>query len=219
MEWAGRLRFPCPVQASSAAPARSVIMVRNGSLPPAGRRGRRFLAPLLLGALCGGCAAMERMDYLDRIFEPERFARPVPAAQPAPGGALPSEPDAETVVAMEPLPDPVPLPASQRTAPSPPAREAVPATLPAGPDDATRLRATLRRNPWLTRFWSELTAAQQGRVEQRLRRGETPAAEAAGAWDSMGLADRARLVFGDRPDPGGPGPGAPRGGANWASRP
>lgn len=188
--------------------------------PGRGRPHRRHaIALLALGPLLAGCEALERMDYLDRIFEPERFARPVPAAQPQPEPLPPaaSEPSTETVVAMEPLPDPAPLPARQRAAPPPAAPE--PAAL-TEVEGESRLRSTVRRNPWLTRFWSELTAAQQLRVERQLRRAENPpAAEPAGAWDSMGLADRARLVFGDRPGPEAPDPSERREGSNWASRP
>jgi hypothetical protein len=48
----------------------------------------------------------------------------------------------------------------------------------------------VRQHPWLTRFWSELRLTEQARIARQL-----PAAEdLPGTWDSMGLADRARLV-------------------------
>jgi hypothetical protein len=73
---------------------------------------------------------------------------------------------------MEPIPDPEP------------------AEDPA-PDPAVRRAALLRQNPWLSRFWSELTPAQQQRVARRLT-GE----DASSRWDRLGLADRVTLLFG-----------------------
>ncbi|TDH61831.1 hypothetical protein E2C06_14960 [Dankookia rubra] len=150
--------------------------------------GRSFLALLCLLSLAG-CQAMNQVTALDRFFEPERFgAKPAPAraarppspAQPAPAPARVPEP-APTVVAMEPLPDPAPVSAAQR----PPAPAPV---APADPEAA--LRQTVRQHPWLTRFWSELRPTEQARIARQL-----PAAEdLPGTWDSMGLADRARLV-------------------------
>jgi hypothetical protein len=142
--------------------------------------GRPYLALLCLLPLAG-CAAMNQVTPLDRLFEPERFAaKPAPAQasppEPAPAPAPAPEP---AVVAMEPRPDPAPVPASHR----PP-----PAVAPADPDAA--LRQTVRQHPWLTRFWSELRVTEQARIARQL-----PAAEdLPGTWDSMGLADRARLV-------------------------
>jgi hypothetical protein len=142
--------------------------------------GRPYLALLCLLPLAG-CAAMNQVTPLDRLFEPERFAaKPAPAqaSPPAPAPAPAPAPE-PAVVAMEPRPDPAPVPASHR----PP-----PAVAPADPDAA--LRQTVRQHPWLTRFWSELRLTEQARIARQL-----PAAEdLPGTWDSMGLADRARLV-------------------------
>jgi hypothetical protein len=144
--------------------------------------GRPYLALLCLLPLAG-CAAMNQVTPLDRLFEPERFAaKPAPAqaSPPAPAPAPAPAPE-PAVVAMEPRPDPAPVPASHR--PPPP-----PAVAPADPDAA--LRQTVRQHPWLTRFWSELRLTEQARIARQL-----PAAEdLPGTWDSMGLADRARLV-------------------------
>jgi hypothetical protein len=70
-----------------------------------------------------------------------------------------------------------------------------PATTPEAPppDPAVRRAALLRQNPWLSRFWSELTQPQQARVARRVTEGD-PAA----AWDRMGLAERVRLIYGER---------------------
>ena len=127
---------------------------------------------------------MNQVTPLDRLFDPERFgAKPAPAraAPPVPRAAPAPAPDpAPTVVAMEPLPDPAPVAATHRPPPAPPT--------PADPDAA--LRQTVRQHPWLTRFWSELRPTGQARVARQL-----PAAgDLPGTWDSMGLADRARLV-------------------------
>jgi hypothetical protein len=147
--------------------------------------GRTYLALLCLLPLAG-CAAMNQVTPLDRLFEPERFAaKPAPPAQatpPRPAPApTPAPAPAPAVVAMEPRPDPAPVPASHRLPPPP-------AVAPADPDAA--LRQTVRQHPWLTRFWSELRVTEQARIARQL-----PAAEdLPGTWDSMGLADRARLV-------------------------
>jgi hypothetical protein len=66
----------------------------------------------------------------------------------------------------------------------------------------------VRREAWVTRFWEQLTHAQRRRVLTRMRRGEPPLAsteaEAAPAWDGLGLPERDALVFG----PGLPRPGS-----------
>jgi hypothetical protein len=66
------------------------------------------------------------------------------------------------------------------------------------PADTPRER--LRQNRWLAQFWEELTPGQRRRVESRMRRSQPPIAadqESAGsAWDTLGLAERDRLVFG-----------------------
>ncbi|MDO9708144.1 hypothetical protein [Paracraurococcus lichenis] len=190
----------------------------HGTPPVSATRRWRLLWPWLL--LLPGCEALYQPTPFDRLFDPARYAAPAPAPAP-PAPPEPAAAPPETVVAMAPIPDPPEAtPAAARAAGPEPA--AAPAE-----SEETRLRHALRRNPWLTRFWSELTAAQQVRVERGLRRAGTPPAEPvgtppegpAGAWDSMGLADRARLVLGPAGAPEAPGPAERREGSSWASRP
>lgn len=78
-----------------------------------------------------------------------------------------------------------------RLAPAPPP--------PAPPPSPVGLPERVRREPWLTRFWEQLTPAQRNRVLARLRRAEPPVTDAAAAapvWDSLGLPERDALVFG-----------------------
>lgn len=137
------------------------------------------------------------------------------------------------VVAMEPRPNP---PSSSAAAADgsaqpnrPRAAEPRPETFagagssaaPQATDDPeARTRLLVRQNPWLTRFWMELTPAQQSRVERQLRRGDVvlavESAEPAVAWDSMGLADRAALIFGRGQPPERPAPPERRDGSTWA---
>ena len=136
------------------------------------------------------------------------------------------------VVAMEPRPNPPPSSAAadgnaQPTS-RPRAAEQRPETLAgagsaapqATTDPEARTRLLVRQNPWLTRFWMELTPAQQSRVERQLRRGDVvlavESAEPAVAWDSMGLADRAALIFGRGQPPERPAPPERRDGSTWA---
>lgn len=116
-------------------------------------------------------ARLRQIDLLDRVFEPERF-RPVPAPAPVP----------EPVPAPEPIAIQAPDPAPWYPEPDPePVRAA---------DPALRTQALLRQQPWVTRFWSELTTAQQARVGRRLP------GDSAARWDGMGLAERVALLFG-----------------------
>jgi hypothetical protein len=152
--------------------------------------GRRIAALLCLLLPLAGCEAMNQVTVLDRIFEPERFGpKPAPPPQAAPA---PKPAPAPAVVAMEPLPDPEPVPASPLAA-SPVAANHRPVAPPEDPE--ARLRQTVRQHPWLTRFWSELTITEQARIARQLPPDDDP----PGTWDSMGLADRARLV-GPPPD-------------------
>ncbi len=128
--------------------------------------------PLVILALLPACEAaqgidarLRRIDLLDRVFEPARF-RPVPAP--------------------EPVPEPVAIPAPD---PAPWFPEVEPEPVRAA-DPALRTQALLRQQPWVTRFWSELTTAQQARVGRRLP------GDSAARWDGMGLADRVALLFG-----------------------
>jgi hypothetical protein len=158
---------------------------------------RKAVALLLLLAL-PGCqaaqdldAALRRVDVLDRVFEPGRFRSPPPQAVP------PAEPEPEPEpVAKAPEAEPLPAAApadlampevAPVTEPAP-AAEAPPQPVQAAPPSAATL---LRRNPWLSRFWGELTPAQQARVARRMPGGASPE-----AWDRMGLGERVRLVYG-----------------------
>jgi hypothetical protein len=76
-----------------------------------------------------------------------------------------------------------------RPAPSAPSRAPAPAATPAA---APSLETRIRREPWLTRFWEELTPAQRRRVRTRMRAASPEAA--ALAWDPMGLPERAALM-------------------------
>ena len=82
------------------------------------------------------------------------------------------------VVAMEPRPNP---PVSKYTPPDNP-------------------RDRLRQNRWLAQFWEELTPAQRRRVEARMRRAQPSIGSdqdsVRSTWDTLGLAERDRLVFG-----------------------
>jgi hypothetical protein len=203
-------------------------MARNavGSSPKNGRpvqamRRNVALVVLLLAPALSGCETMERMDYLDRFFDPALRARSVAGMEPVrnPGDPAPTANGGfqqASVVAMEPVrgagdafpaadwnPEPASVVAMEpvRSAGDQNTRTASLRAAEPPMDAETRTRLLVRQNPWLTRFWMELTPAQQARVERRLRRGNVSPASgqadpAAAAWDPMGLADRARLVFG-----------------------
>lgn len=131
-------------------------------------------------------AAMRRVDVLDRAFGGAPTPPPPPAPPPDPGPPKEAEP--------EPIPEPLSVPTVE-VEPPPPVVAQAPAA-PAAPDPARRRAALIRDYPWLTRFWAELNAEQQGRVRRALaRRGVR--SEPAGIWDPLGLAERVRLVFGD----------------------
>ena len=91
-----------------------------------------------------------------------------------------------------------------RAPPRPPGRRHPPRS-PPPPAPPPSLATRVRREAWLTRFWEQLTPSQRRRVLSRMRRGEAPLArteaEAAPAWDALGLPERNALVF---------GPGLPR---------
>lgn len=162
------------------------------------RHPARHLARLLalvglvgLGA-CGQAArvddALRRIDVLDRVFEPDRFrqrpaevARLQPIPQPPPEAPpLPKEPE-PTIAVIEPVPEPV-VERVPEPQPGPPTEAAPPQRMPTAD--------VLRREPWLTRFWSELTPNQQSRVTRRLPQ------RTAERWDGLGLPERARLFGG-----------------------
>ena len=162
----------------------------------------RFGVAVLLGAALGACTrldqGMRRADALDRVVEPER-------------GGSPKAPPAEAALGAELAPMPAegrdelpPLAARPESGtglppgwyvPDPPTAPEVSAAQPLPLDPAARSAALLRQNPWIARFWSELTPVEQSRVTRALARrgaaGPVPA-----AWDPMGLADRLELLFG-----------------------
>ncbi len=188
------------------------------------------LALLLLVPALAGCETLERMDYLDRFFEPSRYAGSVSAKEPQQDQALPPasgpEPLSSPIRAMEPRPDPVPAPTPDRPAQPSPARtmEARPQAAPSLEADAhASVPLLVRQHPWLMRFWAELTAAQQLRVERQLHRADVQLAaepaDPAAIWDTMGLADRAKLVFGSGPPSERPTPAKDRDGSTWAGSP
>lgn len=182
----------------------------------------RVLALLLVAVpALSGCEAMDRMDYLDRFFEPAARPGPVVAMDPvtSPGDytqVADRSPQPTSVVAMQPITSPgdyAPEPTPDRDAQSASVRAMEPRPNPAPPSAAEtedRTRLLVRENRWLTRFWEELTPDQRALVERRLQRGNMRLAvrnaEPAAAWDPMGLADRVGLVFGrgapsERPTP------------------
>lgn len=82
------------------------------------------------------------------------------------------------------------------TPPSRPARRTAP--VPARPQPVP-VAQRVRQEAWITRFWEQLTPAQQRRVRARLEQGEPPLVtsedEAARLWDALGLPERDALVF------------------------
>jgi hypothetical protein len=191
----------------------------------------RVLGLLLLAPAVSGCEAMDRMDYFDRFFEPASRPGPVLAMDPVanPGDYAPSSPDAgpqpRFVRAMEPIANPGDYaPSAERAPQTASVRATEPRPSPAAPAEAdpeSRTRLLVRQNPWVTRFWMELTPTQQARVERqlygrsnlRLAAGQT---DSAAAWDLMGLADRVALVFGGAPPVERPAPAERRGGSTLA---
>lgn len=129
-------------------------------------------------------AAMRRVDVLDRVFGGAPTPEPPPPPPPDPGPPKAAE--------VEPMTEPMSVPTMELEPPP-----AVVAQAPsAAPDPARRRAALIRDYPWLTRFWGELNAEQQGRVRRALaRRGV--ASDPAGIWDPLGLNERVRLVFGE----------------------
>lgn len=185
----------------------------------------RIGAALLLGATLSACAqmdhAMRRVDVLDRIFDPGRY-RTADAAADGPVGVPVAGPPKDPLAAetgadqggeggiesgavvdgASPRAGELPpgwyVPEPPTTPEEPPVAQAVPDAAPQAAmpvDPAARTAALLRQNPWISRFWSELTAAEQGRVLRALARRGT-AGPAPASWDPMGLADRVELLFG-----------------------
>jgi hypothetical protein len=223
-------------RASSDHVGRYVAMVSNDQALslPSGMRSRVTdwgRVPALLALLMvSGCETLDRMDYLDRFFEPAAYSRSVDAPErrptPLPNSVAQGDPQPEAIpttlllhdpappVAADPVPQPGPVRALERPA-NPP--------LPAGEDREAWTRRAVQENRWLTQFWAELTPAQQLRVERQLQRGTTQLAvghtEPEAIWDIMGLADRAKLAFGDDPPFDRPVPAESRDASVQADRP
>jgi hypothetical protein len=164
---------------------------------------RHALCALLAALLLPACSTIDerlrRIDVLDRVFEPSRFRQPPPpqAVQVMP--QLPADPvpaPGAPPVWAEPVPQPAPV--IRTPEPPPIIAEPIPDPEPPRPqvDPEVRRNALIRQNPWLARFWGELTPAQQGRVSRAIIRSGRPQSEAAPSWDRMGLAERTSLVFG-----------------------
>ena len=158
----------------------------GGSLPRAAALARimRLVLPCaVLMLVLGGCVAEGPL----RLSAPLRLTAPRPLPLPPP----PPPP----IPVAAPVIEPGGLPPGWYV-PDPPAEPEEPAAPPAVPPDPTvRLTSLLRQNPWLARFWSELTPAEQTRVTRALARGGRAGAAPA-TWDPMGLQDRVELVFG-----------------------
>ncbi len=179
------------------------------------------------------------MDYWDRYFEAAPRSAPVAAVEPVrnptdPPPAADWNPQpaaAASVVAMEPVESPgdrwqmtaanrLPQQSAATVRAAEPRPDPGVSAPPQGADREDRTRTLVRQNPWLTRFWMELTPAQRARVERQMQRGgdvrlaSERQAEPAAVWDPMGLSDRAGLVFGRGTSPGRPAPADNRGGAS-----
>jgi hypothetical protein len=152
-------------------------MARHGtSFHQARARTARALLLLPLLPALAGCRTLERMDYLDRFFDPEGYyARHAPTPMAGPDQALlpiaTGPPD--QVRAMEPRPNPPDVTPEPEPSVEPPARGT-----PTPEDPELRLRRTVRQHRWLARFWMELTPTEQRRVAWQLRRGEAAAGAA-----------------------------------------
>lgn len=155
--------------------------------------------------LLPGCQTLNRMDYLDQIFDPAGYTArhapprtvraerlPLPPALPDAPAPRDQEPPATISVAASP---------ADETAGGTPRRASGTTGGMTGADRNEWVRSTVRRHPWLALNWGQLTAVQQQRIERQLTSpgaGRLAASsEPASAWDTMGLDDRTELAFGD----------------------
>jgi hypothetical protein len=153
-----------------------------------------------LAVALGGCAAdggAGRAGLPGRIPAPANLPDPPSLGQPKdPVPVVAEMPEGASAATLAPelTWEPGTLPPGWYI-PDPPAAPEDPVV---PPDPAQRMANLLRQNAWLTRFWSELSPAEQLRVTRALaRRGAQPLAAPA-AWDPMGLQDRVELLFGRR---------------------
>jgi hypothetical protein len=144
----------------------------------------------LMVMLLPGCQALDQMTYWDQFFESPRVTtRLEHTARPT----LDASPQTQLEPAREVLPPPAPEPPSAR-----PHRALHPAERPEPTDQTMWVRDAVRSHHWLAQHWGQLTPAQQRQIEPQLRnlpQANGMTAEPASVWDTMGLADRARLAF------------------------
>jgi len=96
---------------------------------------------------------------------------------------------------LNPRPEPI---RAMEPRPNPPSSRA--ATIQQAPDKNADLQEQLRRDRWVTLFWSELTSDQRQRIARRMQHAAPSLAGdrdgQARYWDVMGLEDRLKLVRG-----------------------
>jgi hypothetical protein len=116
-----------------------------------------------------------------------RFCLVLPSLVLLATAAACADPRPGPIRAMEPRPNPPPAQPTQTAA---------------AVEPTAAVSTRLRRDPWLARFWEELTPAQQRRVAaamQRRRGAGGQAADPGGSWDVLGLEERVALVSGRAP--------------------
>ena len=160
---------------------------------------RRWAAMALLPGLAA-CSGLAEIDAAMRRFE---FGQVFGSARAAPEAPPPGPPALVPILPRvagppkeaEPPAEVMDIPIPDAPAPDIVQRPAAPPVARVG-DPALRQAALIRTNPWVTRFWAELTQDQQGRVRRAFARRGIAAAP-AGLWDPLGLSDRVRLLFGE----------------------
>jgi hypothetical protein len=165
---------------------------------------------LLISLMVSGCETLDRMDYLDQVFDPagysERHKKPEQRSNLPSHVVLPASPTIEQQPTLEAAS--VQNSSQQNIQSAPPrhgivqSRDFLPSSsLQAQQSDTTWVRDTVRQNNWLMRDWAQLTPSQQMRVERQLENGKvtftTEYTEPASIWDTLGLPDRAALAFKD----------------------
>jgi hypothetical protein len=147
------------------------------------------------------------MDYLDRFFEPSAESNPSRMMKSSTAPAFPATAEIDSGLGRSPTT--ALSPASMSPTPgrvlqtkSPNRRGSGLQPIPSPQFDAEeRTRLAVRQHRWLMRSWSELTSAQQVRIERQLRQGSVgrtaERTELAAIWDTMGLVDRTKLNFGN----------------------
>jgi len=187
------------------------------------------LTTLLLLMAVSGCQALDRMDYLDRFFEPSAECNPCSALEGPTVSALPATANLDAGRGHSPTtappPDAVSPTPSQGSQPkSSPRRGSGSQPVPSPqPNAEENTRLAVRQHRWLMQSWSELTSAQQIRIERQLHRGSVDRTaertEPAAIWDTMGLADRIKLNSGNGQLFENFSPTEPRSKSIWAGNP